>query len=155
MGGSIIADSSVVKTVNSHDNESIDTFQSLAEVCSTAVRNPVGNVYAASQKSNGGWVVRAQLAKYSTRLIRSLVQAPSSFKDGYAVNHTGGTLPSFMHANISSNSCDISTNPIIPRWSSLRLSRVFINNSLYRPISWRSTTSNGVLCGPISLSVVS
>lgn len=49
-----MADSSVEKTVNSHDNESIDTFQSLAEVCSTAVRNPVGNVYAASQKSNGG-----------------------------------------------------------------------------------------------------
>lgn len=49
-----MADSSIVKTVNSQDRESIETPQSLADVCNTAVRKPVGNVYAASQNSNGG-----------------------------------------------------------------------------------------------------
>lgn len=50
----MIVESSIEKTVNSQERESMDTFQSLAEVCKTAVRKPVGNVYAANQNSKGG-----------------------------------------------------------------------------------------------------
>lgn len=49
-----MAVSSIVKTVNSQDRVSIDTFHILADVCNTAVRKPVGKVYAASQNRIGG-----------------------------------------------------------------------------------------------------
>lgn len=39
-----MAVSSIVKTVNSQDRVSIDTFHILADVCNTAVRKPVGKV---------------------------------------------------------------------------------------------------------------
>lgn len=77
--------SSATNTKNSHDRLSIGVWVSRADVytyysmiwrsllyfvlvhmgvtCRTAVKNPVGNVNAASQKSTGGRVVSAHTAK--------------------------------------------------------------------------------------------
>ena len=45
--------SSTVETVNSHDNVSTEMLFCLADVCNTAVKNPVGNVNPESQNMTG------------------------------------------------------------------------------------------------------
>ena len=55
-----------------------------AEVWSTAVRKPVGNVKADIQKMVGGWAVMAHFSNCSTRCTRSRVQAARGFREGYA-----------------------------------------------------------------------
>ena len=47
-------ESSTVITLNSQDRVSTDTLFNLADVCSTAVKNPVGKVKPDSQKIDGG-----------------------------------------------------------------------------------------------------
>lgn len=66
----------------------LHTLFILADVCSTAVRKPVGKVKPDIQKMVGGWAVSAHLASWSTRITRSLVQAASGFRDGYACRWT-------------------------------------------------------------------
>ena len=63
------------------------TVLSLADVCRTAVRNPVGNVKADSQKIIGGWEEAAHFSNCSTRSTRSRVHDASGFIDGYACTH--------------------------------------------------------------------
>ena len=76
--------SSTVMTLNSQDRLSTETLLRRAEVCSTAVRKPVGNVKPDIQKIDGGWAVVAHFSSCSTRTTRSRVQAASGFRDGYA-----------------------------------------------------------------------
>jgi len=64
------------------------TVLSLAEVWSTAVRKPVGNVKADSQKIMGGWADVAHFSNCSTRSTRSRVHDASGFIDGYAYRRT-------------------------------------------------------------------
>lgn len=58
-----------------------------AELCSTAVRKPVGNVNPLSQKTMGGFVVSAHLENCSTLCMRSRVHTASGFREGYAYKH--------------------------------------------------------------------
>ena len=51
--------------------------------CSTAVRKPVGNVNALSQKIFGGCADSAHCAKWSTRAKRPRVHEASGFIDAY------------------------------------------------------------------------
>lgn len=53
----------------------------LAEVCSTAVKKPVGKVKAASQNSVGGFKVLAQVEKCSIRRTKSRDQEAKGFSD--------------------------------------------------------------------------
>ncbi len=75
-------ESSTVMTLNSHERLSTDTLLSRAEVCSTAVRKPVGNVKPDIQKMVGAWAVVAHFSSCSTRWTRSLVHAANGFRDG-------------------------------------------------------------------------
>ena len=58
------------------------TLFALADVCNTAVKNPVGKVNADSQKMLGGCAVVAHFSKCSTLITKSLVQAASGFSEG-------------------------------------------------------------------------
>ena len=60
------------------------TWFCLAEVCSTAVRKPVGNVKADIQNTHGGRAVVAHLANCSTLWTRSRVHEAKGFIEGYA-----------------------------------------------------------------------
>ncbi|TNN76760.1 hypothetical protein EYF80_013009 [Liparis tanakae] len=58
------------------------TLYCRADDCSTAVRNPLGNVKLESQNRLGGWAVSAQRANSLTRRQRSLVHAARGFSEG-------------------------------------------------------------------------
>lgn len=77
-------ESSVVITWKSHESESTGMLFCRAADCSTAVRKPVGNVKALSQKIFGGCAASAHCAKWSTRATRSRAHDANGFIDAYA-----------------------------------------------------------------------
>ena len=76
-------ESSVVSTWKSQESVSTGMLFWRAADCSTAVRKPVGNVNALSQKIFGGCAASAHCAKWSTRATRSRVHDASGFIDAY------------------------------------------------------------------------
>lgn len=82
MGLSIMEFSSDVRISKSHVRVSIEISAERAEVCKTAVKNPVGNVKADNQNKMGGLTVSAHTLKCSIRRPRSLVHEPRSFNEG-------------------------------------------------------------------------
>ena len=59
------------------------TLYRRADVCKTAVKNPVGNVKPDIQNIFGAWAVSDHLASCSILDIKSLVHAAKGFNDGY------------------------------------------------------------------------
>ena len=63
-------------------NFSVHTPLRRAEVCNTAVKNPVGKVKADSQKTMGGRAVVAHFSNWSTLATKSLVHEAKGFIEG-------------------------------------------------------------------------
>lgn len=76
--------SSTVETVKSHDKVSTEMLFCLADVCNTAVKNPVGKVKPDIQNMIGWCAVLAHFANWSTRWTKSRVQLANALLDGYA-----------------------------------------------------------------------
>lgn len=73
----------------------------------------------------------AHFDSWSTRAIKSIIQVPRGFNEGYTVPHNGGTLPFRIAANTCSCSGVISTRPLIPFCKSISEQWMVRSSALY------------------------
>mmetsp|Transcript_36313 Transcript_36313/g.56742 ORF Transcript_36313/g.56742 Transcript_36313/m.56742 type:complete len:212 (-) Transcript_36313:353-988(-) len=125
--------------MNSHDSTSMETLFFRAEVCKTAVRNPVGKVKKPMLYTTG-YVPSVQSDSCLILSTKSRDHAAKGFIEGYPLIQLAGILPSNRQTKISSKSAVMTTIPFTAFRSSASCLRTALSIMLYLSISWNSTT---------------